>query len=124
MTNDTTQDRTRTEEFKLEGGKVLDKIKDLIHQGNIRRIILKNEAGKTLIEIPLTLGLVGAALLPVFAAVGALAAVATRMVIVVEKTETDALSPSLRRSVAPTRDPGRLRVRPASMDHGPCSNPG
>lgn len=89
MTTDTTQDRTRTEEFKLEGGKVLDKIKDLIHQGNIRRIILKNEAGKTLIEIPLTLGLVGAALLPVFAAVGALAAVATRMVIVVEKTETE-----------------------------------
>jgi len=89
MTTDPTQDRTRTEEFKLEGGKVLDKIKDLIHQGNIRRIILKNEAGKTLIEIPLTLGLVGAALLPVFAAVGALAAVATRMVIVVEKTEAD-----------------------------------
>ncbi len=89
MTTDTTQDRTRTEEFKLDGGQVLDKIKDLIHQGNIRRIILKNEAGKTLIEIPLTLGLVGAALLPVFAAVGALAAVATRMVIVVEKTDPD-----------------------------------
>ena len=87
MTSDTTQDRTRTEEFKVEGGKVLDLIKDLIHQGNIRRIILKNEAGKTLIEIPLTLGLVGAALLPVFAAVGALAAVVTRMVIVVEKTD-------------------------------------
>jgi hypothetical protein len=87
MTTDTTQDRTRTEEFKVEGGKVLDMIKDLIHQGNIRRIILKNESGKTLIEIPLTLGLVGAALLPIFAAVGALAAVVTRMVIVVEKTE-------------------------------------
>ncbi|HEX4844661.1 MAG TPA: DUF4342 domain-containing protein [Geothrix sp.] len=86
MTTDTS-DRTRTEEFKLDGGKVLDKIKDLIHEGNIRRIILKNEQGKTLIEIPLTLGLVGAALLPVFAAVGALAAVATRMVIVVEKAE-------------------------------------
>jgi hypothetical protein len=84
-----TQDRTRTETFKLDGGKVLDTIKDLIHQGNIRRIILKNEEGKTLIEIPLTLGLVGAALLPVFAAVGALAAVVTRMVIVVEKLETD-----------------------------------
>jgi hypothetical protein len=81
------QDRTRTEEFKLDGGKVLDKIKDLLHEGNIRRIILKNEDGRTLIEIPLTLGLVGAALLPVFAAVGALAAVATRMVIVVEKAE-------------------------------------
>ena len=86
MTTDT-QNRTRTEEIKLDGGKVLDKIKELIHQGNIRRIILKNEEGKTFIEIPLTLGLVGAALLPVFAAVGALAAVVTRMVIVVEKTE-------------------------------------
>ncbi|MBK9798103.1 MAG: DUF4342 domain-containing protein [Holophagaceae bacterium] len=84
---DTAQDRTRTEEFKLEGGKVLEKIKELLHQGNIRRIILKNEAGKTLIEIPLTLGLVGVALLPVYAAVGALAAIATRLVIVVEKTE-------------------------------------
>lgn len=77
----------RTEEFKLDGGKVLDKIKDLIHQGNIRRITLKNEEGKTLIEIPLTVGLVGVALLPVFAAVGAIAAVATRMTIVVEKTQ-------------------------------------
>ncbi|WP_243319916.1 MULTISPECIES: DUF4342 domain-containing protein [Geothrix] len=80
---------TRTEEFKLEGGKILDKIKELIHQGNIRRITLKNEEGKTLIEIPLTVGVVGAALLPVFAAVGALAAVVTRMVIVIEKTEAD-----------------------------------
>ncbi len=86
MSNDK-QDRTRTETFKLDGGKVLDTIKDLIHQGNIRRIILKNEDGKTLIEIPFTLGLVGAALLPIFAAVGALAAVVTRMVIVVERIE-------------------------------------
>ena len=77
----------RTEEFRLEGGKVLDKIKDLIHQGNIRRIILKTEEGKTLLEIPLTVGLVGAALLPVFAAVGALAALVTRLVVVVEKAE-------------------------------------
>lgn len=77
----------RTEELKIEGGKVLDTIKELIHQGNIRRITLKNEEGKTLIEIPLTLGLVGAALLPVFAAVGALAAVATRLVIAVERVE-------------------------------------
>jgi len=81
------EQRPRTEEFKLDGGKVLDKIKELIHQGNIRRITLKNEEGKTLIEIPLTVGLVGVALLPVFAAVGAIAAVATRMTIVVEKTE-------------------------------------
>jgi hypothetical protein len=89
MTTDGSQERTRTETFKIDGGQVLDKIKELIHQGNIRRILLKNEDGRTLIEIPLTLGVVGAALLPVFAAVGALAAVATRMVIVVEKTGED-----------------------------------
>jgi len=77
----------RKEEFKLDGGQVLDKIKELIHQGNIRRITIKNEEGKTLMEIPLTWGLVGVALLPIFAAVGALAAVATRMTIVVEKME-------------------------------------
>ena len=78
---------TRTEEFKLDGGKVLDKVKEIIHAGNVRRIVLKNEDGKTLLEIPLTWGLVGAALLPIFAAVGALAALVTRMVIVVERTE-------------------------------------
>ncbi len=77
----------RFEEFRIEGGKVLDTVKELIHAGNVRRIVLKNEEGKPLMEIPLTWGLVGAALLPIFAAVGALAAVATRMVISVERTE-------------------------------------
>jgi hypothetical protein len=77
----------RTEEFKLSGGEVLDKVKELIHQGNIRRISLKNEEGKVIMEIPLAVGLVGVALLPVFAAVGAVAAIATRMTIVVEKVE-------------------------------------
>jgi hypothetical protein len=79
--------KVRTEEYRLDGGQVLDKIKDLIHQGNIRRIAIKNEKGETLIEIPLTLGVVGAALLPIFAAVGALAAVAARCVLAVEKVE-------------------------------------
>jgi hypothetical protein len=75
----------RQEEFKLDGSQVIDKIKELIHQGNVRRIILKDEQGRTVIEIPLTLGVVGAALLPVLAAVGAIAAMAARMTIVVEK---------------------------------------
>ncbi|MCU0276809.1 MAG: DUF4342 domain-containing protein [Acidobacteria bacterium] len=77
----------RREEFKLDGSKVIEKVQELIHEGNIRRIILKNEEGKTLIEIPLTLGVVGAAFLPVLAAVGAIAALAVRMTIVVEKIE-------------------------------------
>ena len=77
----------RFEEFRIEGGKVLDMVKELIHAGNVRRIVLKNEEGKPLMEIPLTWGVVGAALLPIFAAVGALAAVATRMVVTVERNE-------------------------------------
>lgn len=77
----------RTEEFKITGDQVLTKIKELVHEGNIRRITLKNEEGKTLIEIPLTLGVVGALLLPVWAAIGAVAALATRCSILVERSE-------------------------------------
>jgi Pyruvate/2-oxoacid:ferredoxin oxidoreductase gamma subunit len=81
--------KSRKEEFKLTGSELIEKIKELIHQGNIRRLILKNEEGKTLIEIPLTLGLVGAALLPLYAAVGAIAALVAKMTLVVEKEEEE-----------------------------------
>ena len=67
------------------------KIKELIHQGNIRRIILKNEEGRVLIEIPLTVGVVGgvlsAALFPMMAAVGAIGAMVAHLTIVLEKHE-------------------------------------
>ena len=81
------QEKVRTEEYQVTGEMLVAKIKEILHEGNIRRIILKNEEGKTLIEIPLTLGVVGAALLPVLAAVGAIAALAASMTIVVEKME-------------------------------------
>jgi hypothetical protein len=87
MAEEKKEKKKRTEEFKLSGSEVLDKIKELIHEGNIRRIILKNDEGETLIEIPLTLGLVGVALMPVLAAVGAIAALVAKMTIVVEKVE-------------------------------------
>ena len=77
------------EEFKLTGSEVIEKIKELIHQGNIRRIVLKNDEGKTLIEIPLTLGVVGAALMPVLAAVGAIAALVAKLTVVVVKDEDE-----------------------------------
>ena len=77
----------RTEDFRVNGSEVIQKVNELIHEGKIRRIILKNEEGKTLIEIPLTLGLVGAAFMPVLAAVGALAALVVRMTIVIEKVD-------------------------------------
>ncbi|MCX6796942.1 MAG: DUF4342 domain-containing protein [Candidatus Doudnabacteria bacterium] len=76
-----------TEEFKVKGEDVLKKIKELIKEGNIRKIILKNEKGKTLVEFPLTWGVVGAALLPIWAAVGAIAALVANLTIVVERKE-------------------------------------
>ena len=82
-----TETAQRTEEFRTTGDELLAKTKELIHQGNIRRLIIKNEEGRTLIEIPLTIGLIGAALLPIFAAVGAIAALATDCSIVVERID-------------------------------------
>jgi hypothetical protein len=83
-----TEDKVRTEEFQLSGDEVVKKVKDLVREGNIRRIILKNEEGRTLIEVPLTLGVIGAVLLPVWAAIGAIAAVAAKLTLVIEKVET------------------------------------
>lgn len=85
MAEESNKKEARHEEFTINGGEIIDKIKDLIHQGNIRRIIIKNENGDTLVEIPLTLGLVGAALLPILAAVGAIGALVAKMTIVIEK---------------------------------------
>lgn len=78
-------DQQRTQEFTLSGDEVVAKVKQLINEGNIRRVIIKNEEGRTMLEVPLTLGVIGAALLPVFAAIGAAAAIATRCTIVVER---------------------------------------
>lgn len=77
----------RTEEIHVRGEDVVAAVKDLVHQGNIRRISIRNKDGRTLMEIPLTLGVVGAVLLPTLAALGALAAVVTECSIVVERVE-------------------------------------
>ncbi|MDD5341825.1 MAG: DUF4342 domain-containing protein [Patescibacteria group bacterium] len=77
----------KTEEFKINGEELVNKVKELIHQGNIRRIIIKNEEGKSLLEIPVTFAAVGAVVLPVFAALGAMAALLTKCTIVVEKRD-------------------------------------
>ena len=73
------------EEFKVGGEDLLKKVKELIQAGNARRIIIKNEKGETLVEIPLTIGAIGAILLPALAAVGAIAALVTNCTIVVVK---------------------------------------
>jgi hypothetical protein len=77
----------KTEEHRVAGDGLVAKVKELVHEGNIRRLIIKNEEGAKLIEIPLTLGVVGIALLPVWAAIGAIAGLVTECTVVVEKVE-------------------------------------
>jgi len=79
------KEKTTKEEFKVAGHEILEKVKELVKEGNARRIIIKDEKGSTLIELPLTLGAVGALIVPVLAAVGALAALVANCTIVVEK---------------------------------------
>ena len=74
-------------EFKVKGEELLAKIKELIHQGNVSRIIIKDEEGKVYLEIPVTVGVIGALILPVLAAIGALAALAANFTIEVIKRE-------------------------------------
>lgn len=81
--------RTFTEEFKVSGEQVLTKVKELVREGNVRRITIKNEEGRALVEFPLTVGVIGGALLPVWAAVGAIAALAANLTIAVEKVEDE-----------------------------------
>jgi hypothetical protein len=81
----------QSEEFQFSGDTLLSKIKALIHQGNIRRVIIKNEEGKVLVDIPLTVGVVGTLLAPQLAAIGAIAALVLKGSIVIEKEPPDGL---------------------------------
>lgn len=79
------ESNTRWEELKVTGDQLVSTVKELVHEGNVRRVIIKNEDGRTLLEIPLTVGVVGTVLLPIWAALGALAALVSGCTIVVEK---------------------------------------
>ena len=81
------EEKTRTEEFRVKGEELLGKVKQLVNEGNIRRIIIKNKEGKTVMEFPLTIGVVGVLIAPQLAALGAIAALVTEATVVVEKTE-------------------------------------
>ncbi len=76
-----------TEEFKVDGEELLKKVKALIAEGNIRRITIRNKEGKSIVEFPLTVGVVGAVLVPPLAAVGAIAALVSECTLVVEREE-------------------------------------
>jgi ribosomal 30S subunit maturation factor RimM len=79
--------RTWTEEVRTTGERLLGTVKELVHQGNIRRIVVKNEEGRTLTVMPLSVGVVGAVLAPTVAALGVVAALVTDCTIVVERQE-------------------------------------
>lgn len=81
------------ESFKVDGGELLDKMKELLHEGNIRRIVIK-QGDRTVVEFPLTVGAVGVLVAPWLAAAGALAALLTDCTIEVERTDEEAEPPS------------------------------
>ena len=85
--------QTQWESFKVEGGQLLDRFKELVHEGNVSRIVITRE-GKTIVEFPLTIGVVGAALLPPLAAVGAIAALVADCTIEVERDQTSNKAPN------------------------------
>ncbi len=75
------------DEFTVSSGDLIDRVKELLHEGNVTRVIVKNETGKTLLEIPATVGVVGVVLAPWLAALGVIAALVTNCRIVVERRE-------------------------------------
>jgi len=75
------------EEIHVMGSNLVDKVKELIHEGNVQRIIIKNEQGQTIVEIPVTLAAIGVVAAPELAAVGAIAGFVTKCTLVVERRE-------------------------------------
>jgi len=76
-----------SQEFQLSGDSVIAKIQELVREGNVRRIVVRHPDGHTIVEFPLTVGVVGALLLPMWAALGAIVALAADLTIVVEQRE-------------------------------------
>jgi hypothetical protein len=84
---DSKKNTQHEETFKLKGEQLIGKVKELLKEGNIRRIIIKDKEGKTLVELPLTIGVLGAMLAPMLAAVGAIAALVTECSITVQRSK-------------------------------------
>ena len=84
----TAEGKTRQEEFKVAGSQLVEKVKELLHEGNVRRILIKQDQ-RTVLELPLTIAAVGVVIAPVLAAIGAFAALVTSSSIVVERIVED-----------------------------------
>lgn len=82
-------EKSNHESFKVSGDEILSKVKEIIKEGNARKIIIKNDKDEIIMEFPLTIGAIGVVLAPIFAAVGTLTALATNCTIVVEKRNSE-----------------------------------
>jgi hypothetical protein len=92
------------EEIKVQAKDLVDKVQDFIHEGNVRRIIIKDEHGHTFLEIPLTIAAIGVVAAPVLAALGGIAALVANFTLVVERTTPHAAEPAHRSAEPPTGD--------------------
>src|SRR3972149_2370451 len=75
------------EEYSVSGGSLVDRVRELLHEGNVTRVIVKDDGGKVLLEIPATIGVVGVVLAPWLVALGVIAALVTNCKLVVERRE-------------------------------------
>ena len=105
--------KVRVEEFEVTGERLLATVKELVHQGNVRRVVIRNAKGVTLLEIPLVLGIAGAVFVPVWAAIGALAALLAKFTLVIERVDDapagtdEAGGPAEQPETAPSPKPAR-----------------
>ncbi len=104
--------RVRVEEFSVTGEKLVATVRELVRQGNVRRVVIRSSKGVTLLEIPLVLGIAGAVLAPVWAAIGALAALVAKFTLVIERVETPAAEVAAETTAggAPARKATRRRA--------------
>ena len=105
--------KVRVEEVEVTGEKLLATVKELIHQGNVRRIVIRNAKGVTLLEIPLVLGIAGAVFVPVWAAIGALAALVAKLTLVVERVQDAPAGPAASDGPGETEEPAPKPARKA-----------
>lgn len=86
--------RPIVEEIQVTGAKLVETVKGIVKAGRVRRVVVKNAAGRTVLDVPLTAGVVGVALLPFWAALGGLAALAARYTILVEREPGTGVTPT------------------------------
>jgi hypothetical protein len=79
--------RVTREEYSVSGSNLVDRVRELLHEGNVTRVIIKDDKGKVLLEIPATVGIVGVVLAPWLVALGVIAALVTNCKLVVERRE-------------------------------------